>query len=67
MDNIIFEEVFPSFEKSLQKELAEKSEIRNFKAGEQLMRTGQYFRSTMLIIEGLVIGVIRTLNHASLR
>ncbi|MBL0134523.1 MAG: Crp/Fnr family transcriptional regulator [Chitinophagaceae bacterium] len=54
MDNIIFEEVFPSFEKSLQKELTEKSEIRTFKAGEQLMRTGQYFRSTMLIIEGLV-------------
>jgi len=54
MDNIIFEEVFPTFEKSLQKELTEKSEIRTFKAGEQLMRTGQYFRSTMLIIEGLV-------------
>jgi len=54
MENIIFEEVFPSFEKSLQQELAEKSEIRTFKAGEQLMRTGQYFRSTMLIIEGLV-------------
>jgi len=54
MDNIIFEEVFPSFEKSLRQELAEKSEIRTFKAGEQLMRTGQYFRSTMLIIEGLV-------------
>lgn len=54
MDNIIFEEVFPGFEKSLHQELAEKSEIRHFKAGEQLMRTGQYFRSTMLIIEGLV-------------
>ncbi len=54
MDKIIFEEIFPSFEKSLRTELAEKSEIRNFKAGEQLMRTGQYFRSTMLIIEGLV-------------
>jgi CRP/FNR family transcriptional regulator, anaerobic regulatory protein len=54
MDNIIFEEVFPTFEKSLQKELTEKSEIRTFKAGEQLMRTGQYFRSTMLIIDGLV-------------
>ena len=54
MENIIFEEVFPSFEKSLQQELAEKSEISTFKAGEKLMRTGQYFRSTMLIIEGLV-------------
>lgn len=54
MDNIIFEEVFPSFEKKLRDELQEKSEIKYFKSGEQLMRTGQYFRSTMLIVEGLV-------------
>ena len=54
MDNIIFEEVFPSFEKKLRDELQEKSEIKYFKSGEQLMRTGQYFRSAMLIVEGLV-------------
>lgn len=54
MDNIIFEEVFPSFEKNLQEEIQEKSEIKYFKAGEQMMRTGQYFRSTMLIVDGLV-------------
>ncbi len=54
MDNIVFEEVFPSFEKNLQAEIQEKSEIKYFKAGEQMMRTGQYFRSTMLIVEGLV-------------
>lgn len=54
MNPIIFEEVFPSLEKPLRDILQEKSEIRTFKAGEQLMRTGQYFKSTMLIVEGLV-------------
>jgi CRP/FNR family transcriptional regulator len=46
--------LFPSFEKELQQELQHHGEIRSFKAGEQLMRTGQYFRSTMLILDGLV-------------
>jgi len=46
--------LFPSFEKELQDELQQQGEIRTFKAGEQLMRTGQYFRSTMLILDGLV-------------
>lgn len=54
MENIHFEEIFPSFEKPLRDIIEEKSEIKYFKAGDQLMRTGQYFRSTMLIIEGLV-------------
>lgn len=54
MDQKIFEQVFPSFEKSLREELSEKSEIKFFKAGEPLMRTGQYFRNTLLIVEGLV-------------
>jgi CRP/FNR family transcriptional regulator len=43
-----------SFANQLREELQEKSDIRHFTAGEQLMRTGQYFRSTMLIISGLV-------------
>lgn len=47
-------QLFPSFEKELQQELQEQGEIRHFKAGEQLMRKGQYFRSTMLILGGLV-------------
>jgi CRP/FNR family transcriptional regulator, anaerobic regulatory protein len=46
--------LFPTFEKELQQEIQEQGEIRYFKAGEQLMRTGQYFRSTMLILDGLV-------------
>lgn len=46
--------LFPTFEKELQQEIQEQGEIRYFKAGEQMMRTGQYFRSTMLIFDGLV-------------
>ncbi|MCF1715608.1 Crp/Fnr family transcriptional regulator [Flavihumibacter sp. RY-1] len=47
-------EHFPTFEKELIDDIEAKSEIRSFTAGEQLMRTGQYFKSTMLIVEGLV-------------
>lgn len=54
MEPIVFEEIFPGFEKPLRDELQANSEIRYFKAGEPMMRTGQYFRSTMLIIDGLV-------------
>lgn len=45
---------FPFFEKELQEELLQHSEIRRFKAGDQLMRSGQYFRSTLLIVDGLI-------------
>jgi CRP/FNR family transcriptional regulator, anaerobic regulatory protein len=47
-------QMFPAFEKELQREIQEQGEIRSFKADEQLMRSGQYFRSTMLILNGLV-------------
>lgn len=46
--------LFPAFETGLLEELAKHSEIREFRAGDELMKTGQYFRSTMLIMEGLV-------------
>ncbi len=45
---------FTTFEKELVDDIEEKSEVRSFTAGEQLMRTGQYFKSTMLIVDGLV-------------
>lgn len=45
---------FPSFEPALTAQLAQTGELHEFSAGEMLMKTGQYFRSTMLIIEGLV-------------
>ncbi|MBZ5858922.1 Crp/Fnr family transcriptional regulator [Flavihumibacter profundi] len=46
--------LFPGFESSLREEINQNSEIRYFKAGDELMKTGQYFRSTMLILDGLV-------------
>lgn len=45
---------FPSFEPALVDQLVKSGELREFTAGEMLMKSGQYFRSTMLIISGLV-------------
>ena len=44
---------FP-FEKGLIEELCKAGEIKTFKEGETLMRTGQYIRSTLLVLQGLV-------------
>jgi CRP/FNR family transcriptional regulator len=46
--------LFPAFEKELLQEIQAQGEIRFYKTDEQLMRTGQYFRSTMIILNGLV-------------
>jgi CRP/FNR family transcriptional regulator, anaerobic regulatory protein len=46
--------VLPALEPGLLEELAQVAEIREFPAGETLMRQGQYFRSTMIILKGLV-------------
>ena len=46
--------LFPSFEKELLQEIIDKGEWKNFKTEEKLMRTGQYFRSILLIMEGLI-------------
>lgn len=45
---------FPMLESELVEELAEIGTLKEFEEGEELMRTGQYFRSTMLIVDGLV-------------
>ena len=45
---------FPSFEKELVEEIIDKGELRIFKDGELIMRTGQYIRSTVLVLQGLV-------------
>jgi len=54
IDEAIIREHFPSFEKELVKAIATVGTLKTFKEQEWLMRTGQYIRSTMLIIEGLV-------------
>ena len=45
---------FSQFEPELAEQLAQQCSLRHFEAGELLMQTGHYFKSTMLIVEGLV-------------
>lgn len=45
---------FPQFEPSLKEKLLSSCTLKKFKEGEILMQPGQYFRSTMLIVEGRV-------------
>jgi CRP/FNR family transcriptional regulator len=54
MDPVVLDKFFPGFEKDLQTDLLLHSETRLFGPGEALMRTGQYFRSAILILDGLV-------------
>jgi CRP/FNR family transcriptional regulator len=50
----MIQELFPEFEPALVKEIAAHAQLKEIKAGELLMKTGQYFRSTMLVVSGLV-------------
>jgi CRP/FNR family transcriptional regulator, anaerobic regulatory protein len=45
---------FPTLQKEVVQQIAEAGELKTFKEGEVLMRTGQYIRSTMLVLDGLV-------------
>jgi CRP/FNR family transcriptional regulator len=45
---------FPQFEPALKEKLAEICTYREFKAGESMIQTGQYVKSTTLILEGRV-------------
>ena len=46
--------IFPSFEAGLISELESKSELRDFSAGETLVKKGQYFRSALILLSGLI-------------
>jgi CRP/FNR family transcriptional regulator len=46
--------MFPVFERDLAEYLANISEVKTFSEGAVLMKTGQYFRASMLIISGRV-------------
>lgn len=46
--------VFPSFEPELKSRLAQESTLKSIPAGEVIMRTGQYFKYTLLIASGKV-------------
>jgi CRP/FNR family transcriptional regulator len=46
--------LFPSFEKGLVDNIAEKAQEHSFKEGDLLMKTGQNIRSTILILDGRI-------------
>jgi CRP/FNR family transcriptional regulator len=46
--------LFPSFERELVGAMSEKADIKEFPAGQLMMKTGQNIRSTLLITRGLV-------------
>ncbi|MFN3952748.1 MAG: Crp/Fnr family transcriptional regulator [Thermaurantimonas sp.] len=45
---------FPEFENELIKELLNVSSIREFGAGDYIIQSGQYFKQSMLVYEGIV-------------
>lgn len=47
-------QAFPQFQRELQHELEDKASIKTLHEGELLMKTGQYFRSVLLLISGLI-------------
>lgn len=47
-------DLFPNFEPALRDLLAQRCELKHFPEGTMLMRTGQYFKSTMIIVTGRV-------------
>lgn len=48
------EMLFPTFEKELIQEIVQKGEMKIFTEDETLVKTGQYFRSILLIVDGLI-------------
>jgi len=46
--------IFPSFENKFIETLEEKAELRILEPGETLMKTGKFFKSIILVVEGLI-------------
>ncbi|PRY11315.1 CRP/FNR family transcriptional regulator [Pontibacter ummariensis] len=57
MDNLSKEDIkkqFPQLEGPLLDDLLQESTVRSFSEGEQVIRTGQYLRSSLLLLSGLL-------------
>ena len=52
MNNIA--NIYPSFSEALLEEVQKNASMHNFKAGEILMRTGQFIKSTVLVLKGKI-------------
>jgi CRP/FNR family transcriptional regulator len=48
------ETLFPSFEKDLIENIINEGEAKTFDPDENVVKTGQYFRSILLVVEGLI-------------
>lgn len=51
---MILKTIFPHFDQNLTEELLRIGRIVEFSEGDTLMKTGQYFKNTLLILEGTV-------------
>jgi len=49
-----FRKIFPSFETGLLESLQDKAEVKIFESGEEIVKTGQYFKSILLVVEGMI-------------
>lgn len=45
---------YPQFDEDLKQSIASKALVKEFKSGEEMMRSGQYLKSTMLVTKGRV-------------
>ncbi|HVX50141.1 MAG TPA: Crp/Fnr family transcriptional regulator [Chitinophagaceae bacterium] len=50
----IIHNTFPGFEAGLVEEISNHATLRDFRDGEVLVKTGQYFRSVIMVVSGLV-------------
>ncbi|HEY6502420.1 MAG TPA: Crp/Fnr family transcriptional regulator [Chitinophagaceae bacterium] len=46
--------IFPSFESALLESLENEAAVKIFKSGEEIVKTGQYFKSILLVVEGMI-------------
>lgn len=54
LDKEIILKQFPQFEQPLLEELLKQSTLKEVEEGEEVMRTGQYIKSTILLLSGLM-------------
>jgi CRP/FNR family transcriptional regulator, anaerobic regulatory protein len=47
-------QIFPSFENALLESLENEAEFKTFASGEEIVKTGQYFKSILLVVEGMI-------------
>lgn len=50
----LFRKLYPHLEEGLKQEIFQSGSVRTYQEGEPIMRTGQYFTATVMILEGLV-------------